>query len=144
MTRQRRKYLRATSVIEVWMGEGGIFHHKDERIVVLGGGGALIRTRRQYNVGRMLMMRFRLTEVDDYITVSAVIRSVQPTAMGVEFVDLSWEDRQCIKAFVESQLLSDVLQKTVRRVTGNLTPPPVDALNRLAGGCEPAPLPPTA
>lgn len=117
----KRKHLRASSAIEVWLGNEGVYQRKDEVILSLGMGGAFIKSRIPYPASTILTLRFRLNENDDYITCRAIVRhSHTGTGMGVEFADLTKDDRQRIKLFVENQLISEALQYTARRVTGSL------------------------
>lgn len=121
MTQDRRRYLRASAAIEVWIGNDGIFTRKDERLTILGAGGAFIRTSRQYPLKSTLTLRFRLTGHDEFITCHVIVRSVEAgRGVGVEFTDLARDDRYRIRSFVENQLISEALQQTVVRATGSL------------------------
>jgi hypothetical protein len=120
MTQDRRRYLRTSSAIEVWIGNDGIFTRKDERLTILGAGGAFIKTRQQYPLKSTLALRFRLTGQDEFITCHVIVRSVEAgRGVGVEFTDLARDDRYRIRSFVENQLISEALQQTVFRATGN-------------------------
>jgi hypothetical protein len=120
MKRDKRRFLRASSAIEVWIGNDGIYSRKDERLTVLGAGGAFIATRRQYPVRSTLSLRFRLHDSDEYINCHALVRSAETgVGVGVEFADLTRDDQQRIRAFVENQLISEALQTTVTRMSGS-------------------------
>lgn len=120
MKRDKRRFLRASSAIEVWIGNDGIYSRKDERLTVLGAGGAFIAARRQYPVGSTLSLRFRLHDSDEYINCHALVRSAETgVGVGVEFTDLTREDHQRIRAFVENQLIAEALQTTVTRLGGS-------------------------
>ena len=124
MGRNRRRHLRVSSLTEVWVGHKGIFSRKDERLVTLSAGGAFIRTRRQYQTGQCLALRFRLSPGDDFITCQAIVRNyVAGRGVGVEFTDLARDDFARIRGFVETQLLAEAIQKILQCDT---TDPPQD------------------
>lgn len=118
MGRNRRRHLRVSSLTEIWVGHKGIFSRKDERLVTLSAGGAFIRTRRQYQPGQCLALRFRLSPGDDFMTCQAIVRNYKPgRGVGVEFTDLAPDDFARISGFVENQMLAEAIQQILQCAT---------------------------
>jgi Tfp pilus assembly protein PilZ len=110
---ERRRYVRITLMLDVWVGSEGVYTRNDERISMLGVGGAFIETNTYFPLKSTLVMRFRLYENEDFITCHAVVRNYEGgKGIGVEFTDLSKEERTRIRKFIETHLLSEALQQT--------------------------------
>ncbi|HZS06666.1 MAG TPA: PilZ domain-containing protein [Blastocatellia bacterium] len=113
MKHDKRRYLRTLSTLEVWLGQEGIFTRNGERIRILGAGGAFIQTRQPYPLESMMAVRFRLKENEEFITCHTTVRSVEEgRGVGVEFTDLTRDERARIKAFVEAQLIAETMRKS--------------------------------
>jgi len=112
-TENRRQHTRLSFTTEIWLGQDGIFTRTDEQLSDLSLGGAFIESRQCYAVGSVLSLRFKLAKSQDFVTCTIIVRNTRGgRGLGVEFLDLSAEDRQRIKAFIEHQLLSDALSRT--------------------------------
>lgn len=111
--KNRRQHVRLNLAIEVWLGQGGVLARTDDRLCDLSIGGAHIETEQCYPLQSVLNLRFKLPQASDYITCRAAVRHTNGGRRhGVEFLDLSPDDRYRIKTFVEHQLISEALQRT--------------------------------
>lgn len=109
----RRQHTRLSLTTEVWLGQDGIFTRSNERLCDLSVGGAFIESHSIYSVGSIVSLRFMLAKETNFITCTVIVRNTRGRqGLGVEFLDLSPEDRQRIKSFIEQQLLSDALART--------------------------------
>jgi|GEM_PF-1189357 len=109
----RRQHTRLSLTTEVWLGQDGIFTRTNERLSDLSVGGAFIESYSGYAVGSIFSLRFKLAKATSFITCTSIVRNTRGgRGLGVEFLDLSPEDRQRIKSFIEQQLLSDALVRT--------------------------------
>src|SRR5436189_6045447 len=90
-TQDRRAALRVNVRSEVWLGRDGVFTHGVERLTNLSTAGAFIETQGGHSVHSVLNMRFSLGS--DLITSTVIVRYVLPHGLGVEFLDVSQEDR---------------------------------------------------
>ena len=98
--RKNRVHKRVSIHTEVWRGEDGIFTRGNERLADLSVGGAFLHGVGT-TVGSILNLRFRLTGSDDFITATAIGRNTHDGGLGVEFLDLSPENRKRLAAFVD-------------------------------------------
>jgi Tfp pilus assembly protein PilZ len=105
MDEDRRKHRRCSLSTEIWIGQDGIFTRSNERMDNLSAGGAFIESQQQYAAGSILSLRFKLPTHPNFITSAVIVRNAQPTrGFGVEFLDISSEDRSQIEAYVEKTL----------------------------------------
>ena len=86
---------------EVWLGQEGVFTRTMSKLTDISVGGARIRTPETYQVGSTLSLRFTLGS--GFIASTAVVRYFRSGSLGVEFIDLSSEDREKLEAFVMSE-----------------------------------------
>jgi hypothetical protein len=138
---ERRQHPRSSFATEIWLGQDGIFTRTDERLASLSISGAFIETRQVYAPGSILNLRFKLSPLSDFITCTVTVRFSQGgKGFGVEFLDLSPEDWQRIKSFVEQRILSEVLMQTQaaisRRATAQFAAMPGKDPLSLEGGGE--------
>jgi len=102
---QRRKYLRTSIQTEIWLGQDGIFTRTPETLRDLSEGGAFVETEQRFPIGSILNLRFKLPRTNDLISCTVSVRNLRGgTGLGVEFLDLSAEDREQIRCFVENQI----------------------------------------
>ncbi len=119
MNHERRRYVRIILMLDVWLGTEGVYLRNDEQISMLGVGGAYIETNTYFPLKSTLVMRFKLYEHEDFITCHAIVRNYEGgKGMGVEFTDLSKEERVRIRQFIQSHLLTEALQQTVSGAEG--------------------------
>jgi c-di-GMP-binding flagellar brake protein YcgR len=101
---ERRKYPRQTLTTEIWLGQDGIFTRANESLGDLSVGGAFIETSQRYPVGSILNLRFKLPRALEFITCTIIVRHTRGgNGLGVEFLDLSPEDRHQINTFISRQ-----------------------------------------
>ena len=111
--KNRRKHTRLSFKTEIWLGREGVFGRTDEVISSLSIGGASIQSSQAFAPGTLLSLRFKLSRDADFISCTAVTRYIiGGCRVGLEFLDLSPEDRQRIKSFIDHQLLSEALART--------------------------------
>ncbi len=128
MNHERRKYVRITLMLDVWLGNEGVYTRNDEQISMLGVGGAFIETNTYFPLKSTLVMRFRLYESEDFITCQAIVRNYEGgKGMGVEFTDLTKEERVRIRQFIETHLLSEALRQTADKEESRETVQMTDA-----------------
>lgn len=96
-----RVHERASVKTEIWLGHDGIFTRTPGELRDLSEGGACVRVSQQFSVGSMLNLRFQLPELGTFISGTVAVRNHRPDAgMGVQFVDLSEDDRRRIRGFI--------------------------------------------
>ncbi len=101
----RRKFPRASIQSEIWLGQDGIFTRNPEKLRDLSEGGAFIETGQRFPVGEILSLRFTLPGSSHPISCTVCVRNLRGgTGLGVEFLDISTEDQQRVKEFVEDRL----------------------------------------
>jgi c-di-GMP-binding flagellar brake protein YcgR len=102
---ERRRHPRLFLTTEIWLGQDGIFTRTSENLTDLSETGAFIETAQRYPVGAILSLRFKLPGMQDFISSAIIVRHTRGGAgLGVEFLDLSLEARQQIRAFIERRL----------------------------------------
>lgn len=107
----QRRYIRISHSSEIWIGQNGFFNRLKGHLETLSAGGAFLKTVAVLPINMHLEMRFRLHDTGEYISCRAIVRNVKSgEGCGVEFQDISAEDRQRIRAYVENQALSEVLR----------------------------------
>ncbi|MBM3802174.1 MAG: hypothetical protein FJW26_07660 [Acidimicrobiia bacterium] len=102
---EKRKHVRISLETEIWLGQDGIFTRTTERLRDLSEGGAFIESREVFAVGSVLSLRFKLPGARELISCSVCVRNLRGRGgMGVEFLDVSSQDRSRIKLVVEEQI----------------------------------------
>ena len=97
--KEQRAYPRVNFDTELWLGQEGVFTRTMARLSDVSLGGAQIRTAEVHQVGSVLSLRFALGS--DYITCAAIVRYIRlGNGFGVQFLDLSHEDRDKLEAFL--------------------------------------------
>ncbi len=75
------------------------------RFVVLGEGGACLELDESFSVGSLLNLTFTLPETGDTIGCRAIVRNaVEGKGMGVEFLDISPQERERVSACVQRHI----------------------------------------
>ena len=99
---EKRIHPRAALHAEIWLGQDGIFTRAPGSLRDLSEGGALIETADGFSVGSVLSLRFALPGARDLISCTAEVRNLRDSgaALGVQFLDLSQDDRRLVSAFV--------------------------------------------
>jgi len=97
---ENRVHIRVSIHTEVWRGEDGIFTRGNERLADLSLGGAFIHGAGT-TTGSMLSLRFKLPGSDDFISCTAIARHTRGGGLGVEFLDLSPDNRTRLARFVD-------------------------------------------
>ena len=99
---EKRVYPRVSLHTEIWLGQDGIFTRTQRLLRDLSEGGAYIETAEQFSVGSVLSLRFMLPGAATMISCAVFVRNVRDggRGLGVEFLDLSQDDRQLVGAFV--------------------------------------------
>ena len=98
----KREYPRVSLHTEIWLGQDGIFTKTRGTLRELSEGGAFIETAEGFPVGSILSLRFMLPGVRDLISCAVSVRNVRNagTGLGVQFLDISQDDRRLVGAFV--------------------------------------------
>ena len=99
--KEKRAHRRISIYTDVWKGEDGIFTAGSERLANLSVGGAFIQGAGTA-VGHILHIRFRMPDSDDFITSTAIGRNTRDGGLGVEFIDLSPDNRARLAAFIDA------------------------------------------
>lgn len=102
----RRQHPRLNVATELWIGQDGIFIRADEKLLDLSLGGAFIETRQHYSIGSVLSLRFKLPEAGRFLTCSAIVKNSRDgQGFGVQFLDLSPDDRWQLDSYIQKQHL---------------------------------------
>lgn len=102
MQQNRRAHLRVDVESEVWLGMDGVFTRGTERLTNLSVGGAFIEIRGGYALRSILSLRFSLGP--QFITSTVIVRNIVPGGgIGVEFIDISDENKDRIMTFITRQ-----------------------------------------
>ncbi|HVN80207.1 MAG TPA: PilZ domain-containing protein [Terriglobia bacterium] len=102
---ERRKHPRASIQSEIWLGQDGIFTWNPETLRDLSEGGAFIETGQRFSVGSILTLRFTLPGSSRPLSCTVAVRNLRGgSGLGVEFLDISQDDRHQIREFVQSRL----------------------------------------
>ena len=103
-TGNRRKAPRVPLATQIHMGDSMALAFSRD----LSAGGIFVDTKEPCGIGTKMDLRFHLTENDPVIIAKGEVRYVVPKlGMGVQFSELSGEDRKRIEAFVKHS--SDIL-----------------------------------
>ena len=97
--REKRAHRRVDIYTEVWRGEDGIFSRGSEKLANVSVGGAFIQGAGT-TIGSILNLRFKIPGSDDFITSTAIGRNTRNGGLGVEFIDLSPDNRARLEAFI--------------------------------------------
>ncbi len=90
---------------EVWIGQDGIFSRTNERVSNISLGGLFVETSQSFANGDVLSLRFRLGDVQELISCTAIVRNSRPgIGMGVQFLDLSPEAKGILEAYLAREL----------------------------------------
>jgi hypothetical protein len=99
-----RQHPRLSVATELWIGQDGIFTRADEKLSDLSVGGAFIETSQHYSIGCVLSLRFRMPEASRFLTCTAIVRNSQSNqGFGVQFLDLSPDDRWLLDSYIQKQ-----------------------------------------
>ena len=102
----RRKYFRIAFDSEVWLGQDGLFTRTTERLSNVSIGGAFIETGQGFPVGAIVGLRFALGPI--FINSTVIVRNVAPSqGIGVEFLDISHEDRKRLQVFIHERAVPE-------------------------------------
>jgi hypothetical protein len=97
-----RDHLRASVRTEIWLGHDGIFTRTPGELRDLSVGGACVQTSQRFAIGSLLNMRFQLPQSPGFVSGTVAVRNFRADAgMGVQFVDLSDDDRRRISGFID-------------------------------------------
>ncbi|MDA1183252.1 MAG: PilZ domain-containing protein [Acidobacteria bacterium] len=100
--KDRRTHQRVSLRTEIWIGQDGIFTNVNRMIRDMGNGGAFIETPELFSIGTVLSIRLRLPDTRDLLSCAVSVRHLgEGAGLGVQFLDLSQEDRQLVGAFVK-------------------------------------------
>ncbi len=99
---EKRTYPRAALHTEIWLGQDGILTKARRVLRDLSEEGAFIETAEGFPVGSILSLRFMLPGVRDLISCAVSVRNVRNdgAGLGVQFLDISQDDRRLVAAFV--------------------------------------------
>ena len=76
--------------------------HLEGRFIVLGEGGAFLELDDSFSTGRLLNLTFTLPQTGDTIGCRVIVRSaVEGKGVGVEFLDISPQERERVSACVQ-------------------------------------------
>ena len=105
-----RKHPRTSVRSEVSLGQDGIFTRTHELLRDLSEGGAFVETSQRFAIGSILNIQFTLPEVRRPISTTVAVRHLsEGVGFGVQFLDLSPEDRGVVSSFLARQDHSESL-----------------------------------
>lgn len=97
-----REHPRASVRSEIWIGRDGIFTRTPGELRDLSEGGAFVKTAQPFPIGSVLQLRFQLPDPPRYIDGTVAVRHFQTgVGMGVQFVDLSEDNRRHVRHFID-------------------------------------------
>ena len=100
-----RHHPRAAVRTQIWLGQDGIFTRSPDVLRDLSERGAFIQTRQHFGLGSILSLRFDLPFSGHRISTTVIVRNLRESGgIGVEFLDLSPEDRTELRDFVGEQV----------------------------------------
>ena len=111
---EQRKHSRVSLHTEVWLGQEGIFTNTRRTLLDLSEEGALIETTEGFSVGSVFSIRFSLPGARDLVSCTACVRNQRDAGLGVQFLDISPDDRQKVIAFVSDESERAVGSPTAR------------------------------
>ena len=87
---------------DLWVEGSSGPTHSAGRFVVLGAGGACLELDEPFSTGNLFDLWFTLPETRDTVSSHAIVRSVVAgKGVGVEFLDISPQERQRVSACVQ-------------------------------------------
>ena len=95
-----RKHRRAAVKTEVWLGQDGIFTHTSETPSDLSESGAFVETSQRFSLGSILNLRLKLPNFRPIDCTATVRNQRGQSGLGVQFLDLSPENRRAVTSFV--------------------------------------------
>ena len=101
---ERRTHPRIDFDSEVWLGQDGLFTRTTERLSTVSIGGAFIETGQGgFAEGAILGLRFTLGST--FINTTVIVKHVYPgQGIGVQFLDISPEDRNRLDIFIQERV----------------------------------------
>jgi PilZ domain len=104
----QREHPRVSLRTELWIGQDGIFTRTDELLRDVSVGGAYLQSRQVFPIGSVLNFRFKIPNVTNFVSCTAIVRNMEVGGgIGVQFLDLSGENRKLIEQYVEKALEPD-------------------------------------
>ncbi|MBV9215610.1 MAG: PilZ domain-containing protein [Acidobacteria bacterium] len=104
MYEQLRKYPRVSLQTEIWIGQDGIYTRTDEVLRDLSIGGAFVQSHQIFPVGAVVNLRFRIPG-GAFATCTAIVRNLlEGDGFGVQFLDLSSDNRRILEREIEKIL----------------------------------------
>ena len=100
---ENRTHPRTALHAEIWLGQDGIFARAQEPLTAnLSEGGAFFETADGFPIGSVLNLRFMLPGARRLISCAASVRNLRHggAGLGVQFLDMSPDDRCLVGAFV--------------------------------------------
>ena len=100
----RRRFPRArlSFKTEVWVETPSGPTHLEGLFIVLGEGGAFLELKESFSTGHLLNLTFTLPQTGDTISCRAIVRrAVEGEGVGVEFLDISPQERERVSACVQ-------------------------------------------
>lgn len=100
---EKRTHPRVALRTEIWLGQDGIFTKSQRTLRDLSEGGAFIETNEGFPIGSVLSLRFMLPGALALISCAVSVRnSRNGEGLGVQFLDISQNDRVLVGAFVNN------------------------------------------
>ena len=100
---EHRTHPRVVLHTKIWLGQDGIFTRAQGTLPAnVSEGGAFVETAEGFPIGTVLNLRFMLPGVGHPISCAAAVRNLRHggTGLGVQFLDMSQDDRHLIGTFV--------------------------------------------
>jgi hypothetical protein len=104
-----RRYQRTSLRTQIWLGQDGIFTKSPDTLRDLSERGAFIQTQQQFTRGSILHLRFQLPFSERLMSSTVIVRNRRDCeGVGVEFLDLSPQDRAELRNFVGERVTAQV------------------------------------
>ena len=100
---ENRAHPRTALYAQIWLGQDGIFARAQEPLTAdLSEGGAFIGTADGFPIGSVLNLRIMLPGARRLISCTASVRNLRHggAGLGVQFLDMSPDDRCLVNAFM--------------------------------------------
>jgi c-di-GMP-binding flagellar brake protein YcgR len=99
-----RRYPRTQVDMEVWLGQHGMFTRTPRLLRDLSEEGAFVETDERFALGSIVNVCFTIPATGRLIATTAAVRHQRVgRGVGLEFLDISPEDRRELRSFVEEQ-----------------------------------------
>ena len=86
----------------MWVKTSGGPKHLAGRFVILGAGGACLELDEPFSIGSLLNLSFTLPQTGERISCRAIVRRAEEgEGVGVEFLDISPQEREHVSACVQ-------------------------------------------